>query len=73
MHSIYELECRIHFPTEKVVTRDIIPVRHMTPPLMELAARASGMFEMIAAYADLSMGKSIERCYGRWMAVLRRT
>ena len=73
MHSIYELECRIHFPTEKVVTRDIIPVRHMTPPLMELAARASGMFEMIAAYADLSMGRSMERCYGRWMAVLRRT
>ena len=73
MHSIYELECTIHFNDGKVVTRDSIPVRYTTPPLMELAARASGCFEMIASYADLSFTTPIERCYGRWLAVLRRT
>ncbi len=73
LHSIYELECTIHFPGDEVITRDIIPVRYITPPLMELAARASGIFKMIAAYADLSMKRPIERCYGRWMAVLRKT
>ena len=72
MHSVYELECTIHFPERTVVTRDLIPVRYSIPPLMELAARASGMFEMIASYADLSFTTPIERCYGRWLAVLRR-
>lgn len=72
MHSIYELECAINFPQRKVVTRDIIPVRYITPPLIELMARASGMFTMIATYADLSMERSMARCYGRWLAVLRR-
>jgi SAM-dependent methyltransferase len=73
MHSIYELECTIRLPDETVVTRDIIPVRYTTPSLMELAARASGEFEMVAAYADLSFTTPIEHCFGRWLAVLRRT
>jgi SAM-dependent methyltransferase len=73
MHSIYELECTIRFPQRKVVTRDLIPVRYLIPPLMELAARASGCFEMIAAYSDLSFTTPIDLCYGRWIAVLRRT
>jgi SAM-dependent methyltransferase len=73
MHSIYELECTIKFPDRTVVTRDFIPVRYIIPPLMELAACASGCFEMIAAYSDLSFTTPIEQCYGRWMAVLRRT
>ncbi|MGH7836926.1 MAG: hypothetical protein ACREQC_03775, partial [Candidatus Binataceae bacterium] len=73
MHSIYELECKIHFPASTVVTRDVIPVRYTTPPLLELAARASGCFELAAAYADLSFQKPLARCGGRWLAVLRRT
>jgi SAM-dependent methyltransferase len=73
MHSIYELECTIHFPEGKVVTRDLIPVRYTTPPLMELIARASGCFELIACYPDLSFARPIENCNGRWLAVLRRT
>lgn len=72
MQSIYELECTIHFPDHVVVTRDIIPVRYTTPPLMELAARASGCFEMVASYADNHFGIPIEQCQGRWLAVLRR-
>src|SRR5260221_12844514 len=52
MHSIYELECTIQFPDRVIVTRDVIPVRYTTPPLLELAARASGCFELIACYAD---------------------
>ncbi len=73
MHSIYELECTIRFPERTVVTRDLIPVRYTSPPLMELAARASGCFEMIAAYSDLSFTTPLDLCYGRWLAVLRRT
>jgi SAM-dependent methyltransferase len=72
MHSIYELECTIHFPEGPVVTRDLIPVRYTLPPLMEIAARASGYFELIASYGDLSFTKPIEECHGRWLAVLRR-
>jgi SAM-dependent methyltransferase len=72
MQSIYELECTIHFPERTVVTRDVIPVRYTTPPLMELAARASGAFAMIAAYPDLSFNEPVESCQGRWLAVLRR-
>jgi SAM-dependent methyltransferase len=72
MQSIYELECTIHFPDRRIITRDVIPVRYTTPPLMELAARASGLFEMTAAYPDLSLDDPIENCHGRWMAVLRR-
>ena len=73
MHSIYELECTIHFPERKVVTRDLIPVRYTTPPLMELIARASGCFERIACYPDLSFTWPIEGCDGRWLAVLKRS
>jgi len=72
MHSIYELECTIHFNDRSVVTRDLIPVRYITPPLMELTALASHKFEMIATYADLSFTRPIAQCYGRWLAVLRR-
>jgi hypothetical protein len=73
LHLIYELECTIHFPGDMVVTRDLIPVRYMTPPLMELAARASGCFKMIACYSDLSFMTPLDQCYGRWLGVLRRT
>lgn len=72
MHSIYELECTIHFAGRAVVTRDVVPVRYTPPPLLELAARASGYFTMAAAYADLSFTRPIEKCYGRWLGVLRR-
>jgi len=72
MHSIYELECTIHFPDRKVVTRDLIPVRYTTPPLMELVARASGCFTLIACYPDLSITRPIADCDGRWFAVLKR-
>jgi hypothetical protein len=72
LHSIYELECTIHFNDRSVITRDLIPVRYITPPLMDLTARASGKFEMLAAYADLSLSRPIAQCYGRWLAVLRR-
>jgi SAM-dependent methyltransferase len=72
MHSIYELECTIHFSDHTVTTRDVIPVRYITPPLMDLMARASRRFEMLAAYPDLSFTRPIAQCYGRWLAVLRR-
>jgi SAM-dependent methyltransferase len=72
MQSIYELECTIHFGDRTVTTRDLIPVRYITPPLMELMAVASRKFEMIAAYADLSFTRPISQCRGRWLAVLRR-
>ncbi|HUN60312.1 MAG TPA: class I SAM-dependent methyltransferase [Candidatus Binataceae bacterium] len=74
LHSIYELECTIRFPDRtSVLTRDLIPVRYMTPPLMELTAAASGMFRMVAAYPDLSFTMSLDECWGRWFAVLERT
>jgi SAM-dependent methyltransferase len=72
MHSIYELECTIRFPDRKVLTRDLIPVRYTTPPLMELMARASACFELIACYPDLSFTRPLAQCDGRWLAVLRR-
>ena len=55
-----------------MVTRDIVPVRYTLPSLLELAARACGYFTMVASYADLSFTKPIEKCYGRWLGVLRR-
>jgi SAM-dependent methyltransferase len=73
MHSIYELECTISFPDHKIVTRDLIPVRYLTPPLMDLLARASGCFELIACYPDLSFTRPLEQCEGRWFAVLKRS
>ena len=72
LHSIYELECTINFPAGAVTTRDLIPARYTTPSLLELAALASGMFKMIAAYCDLSFTKPLDRCRYRWMGVLRR-
>jgi SAM-dependent methyltransferase len=72
LHSIYEFECTIKFPDGPVTTRDLIPVRYMPPSGLELAALASGRFEMVAAYADLSFTKPIEKCRYRWMGVLRR-
>jgi SAM-dependent methyltransferase len=72
LHSIYELECTIGFPTGAVTTRDLIPVRYTTPAALELAALASGMFKMIAAYCDLSFTMPLDRCRYRWTGVLRR-
>ncbi len=73
--SIFELECRIKFrdrPDDAVTTRDIIPIRYTVPPLLELAAKASRMFEMIAAYADLSFSTPLEQCDRRWLGVLKK-
>jgi SAM-dependent methyltransferase len=72
VHSIYELECTIHFGDRSVITRDVVPVRYITPALMDLIARASGKFKLIAAYPDLSLTRPIAQCYGRWLAVLQR-
>ena len=72
LHSIYELECTIKFPDGAVTTRDLIPVRYTTPSTLELAALASGMFKMIAAYCDLSFTKPLDKCRYRWTGVLRR-
>ena len=72
LHSIYELECSLRFPTSTVTTRDLIPVRYTVPATLELAALASGMFKMIAAYCDLSFSKPLARCRYRWTGVLRR-
>jgi SAM-dependent methyltransferase len=72
LHSTYELECTIQFPDREVTTRDMIPVRYTLPSTLELAALASGMFKMVAAYSDLSFTKSIDKCRYRWFGVLRR-
>ena len=73
--SIFELECRIKFrkrPDEIITTRDIIPIRYTVPPLLELAAKASRSFEMIATYTDLSFERSLDQCDRRWLGVLQR-
>lgn len=72
LHSIYELECTINFPGGPVTTRDLIPVRYTTPATLELAALASGMFQMVAAYTDLSFTRPLDKCRYRWIGVLRR-
>jgi SAM-dependent methyltransferase len=72
LHSVYELECSLRFPTGTVTTRDLIPVRYTVPATLELAALASGMFKMLAAYCDLSFTKPLARCRYRWTGVLRR-
>jgi SAM-dependent methyltransferase len=72
LHSIYELECTINFPASAVTTRDLIPVRYTVPATLELAALASGMFKMVAAYCDLSCTRPLDNCRYRWMGVLRR-
>jgi SAM-dependent methyltransferase len=75
IQSIFELECRIRFrarPDEVVTTRDVIPIRYTTPPFLELAAKASRMFELIAVYPDLSMATPLDQCDRRWLGVLQR-
>lgn len=72
IYSNFEIECSIQFPNRSVKTRDVVPIRYTLPCTIDLLAQASGMFEMIATYADLSMTKPIGSCYGRWWAVLRR-
>lgn len=69
----YELRCKIRNTQGTVVaTRDLVPVRYTLPSHLELAARASGSFEMVACYADLSLKRPLEQCDRRWIAVLRR-
>ncbi len=72
LHSIFELECEIQFKDGTVTTRDIIPIRHTLPCTLELAAKASGMFEMAAVYVDLSFTARLEDCDRRWLGVLRK-
>ncbi len=72
IQSIFELECRIQFRDRTLTTRDVIPIRYTVPPLLELAAKASHMFEMIAVYTDLSFVTPLEECDRRWMGVLQR-
>ena len=69
---IYELECTIRFPDRTVKTRDLVPVRYTVPKLMDLAARASGVFKLIAVYSDLSFETPLDQCERRWWGVLRR-
>ncbi len=69
---IYELACEIRFPDRVVFTRDLVPIRYTLPNLLDFAARASGSFEMIACYTDLSFTAPLERCDRRWLGVLRR-
>ncbi|HEV3111623.1 MAG TPA: class I SAM-dependent methyltransferase [Candidatus Binataceae bacterium] len=69
---IYELECTIRFPDRTVKTRDLVPVRYTVPKLMDLAARASGVFRLIAVYSDLSFETPLDQCERRWWGVLRR-
>ncbi|MGH7782047.1 MAG: class I SAM-dependent methyltransferase [Candidatus Binataceae bacterium] len=73
IHSIFDLECELEFPGRSVTTRDLVPVRYTIPPTLDLLARASGKFEMIAAYADLSFTIPMQSCERRWWGVLRRT
>ncbi len=75
IQSIFELECRIQFRDglgQVVTTRDVIPIRYTVPPLLELAAKASRMFEMVAVYTDLSFVTPLEECDRRWLGVLQR-
>ena len=73
IHSIFELECNIRFPDRHGRHARPVPVRYTMPSLLELAAQsARGYFAMVACYADLSFIKPIEKCYGRWLGVLRR-
>jgi SAM-dependent methyltransferase len=73
LHSIFELECEIHFDHgATVTTRDVIPIRYTLPYTLELAARASGMFKMAAVYTDLSFVTRLDRCDRRWLGVLER-
>jgi ubiquinone/menaquinone biosynthesis C-methylase UbiE len=69
----YELCCKIRYVDDTIIsTRDLVPVHYTLPSHLELAARASGSFAMVACYADLSLKTPLERCDRRWIAVLRR-
>jgi len=72
IHSVFDLECELDFPGRSVRTRDLVPVRYTIPPTLDLLARASGKFAMIAACADLSFSTSMDDCERRWWGVLRR-
>jgi len=71
IHSTFELKCQIRFPHRTVITRDLVPTRYTLPCTLDLAARASQRFQLIACYADLSFSMPLEKCE-RWLAVLRR-
>ncbi len=70
---IYEISCAIRFPDRVVNTRDLVPVRYTIPNHLEFAAKASGVFELIACYTDLSFSTPIAKCYRRWLGVMRRS
>ncbi len=70
---IYEINCAIRFPDRVVHTRDLIPVRYTLPNHLEFAAKASGVFELIACYTDLSFRTPLAKCYRRWLGVMRRS
>lgn len=72
VYSNFEISCSIRFPGRRVNTRDVVPIRYTLPCTLELLARASRMFEMIATYTDLSFTKPLSRCHRRWWGVLRR-
>jgi len=72
VRNVYELECAIRFPDRTVITRDLIPIRYTLPCWLELAARASGVFQLAAVYTDLSFTAPLDRCDRRWLGVLRR-
>jgi SAM-dependent methyltransferase len=72
IYSNFEITCTIKFPRRRLVTRDVVPIRYTLPVTIDLLAQASGMFQMIATYTDLSFTKPLDKCYGRWWAVLRR-
>jgi SAM-dependent methyltransferase len=72
IQSVFELECHIKFRDRMVTTRDVIPIRYTVPPLLELAAKASRMFEMVAVYTDLSFVTPLDECDRRWLGVLQR-
>ncbi len=72
IYSNFEIVCSIDFPGRRVTTRDIVPIRYTLPCTLELLAQASGMFELIATYTDLSFTKPLEKCHRRWWGVLRR-
>ena len=71
-YSNFEITCRIRFRDRGIVTRDVVPIRYTLPCTIDLLAQASGMFQMIATYTDLSFTKPLDRCHRRWWAVLRR-
>jgi SAM-dependent methyltransferase len=72
IYSNFEITCRIKFARGCALTRDLVPIRYTLPCTIDLLARASGMFQMIATYTDLSFTKPLDRCHRRWWAVLLR-